>query len=188
MDTAAVEDYPSWSPDGSQIVFVSDQDNDDYLTDLYVMNADGSDIRRLTEDARHTYAPVWSPDGSQIVFISDRDSEDYAFELYLIQADGTDLRRLTTNTVVDRWPFWRPAVPLPACLLVFDASVNVRSGPGTSYDLLGTTSSGQQAVPTGISADGAWWQFSFEEHTAWVSASLAALRVIGACKDIPVIE
>jgi len=58
---------PTWSPDGSRIAFVSDRETE--LENLYVMNADGSGIRRLTDMTR-VCCPAWSPDGTRIAFSS----------------------------------------------------------------------------------------------------------------------
>ena len=68
-------DYqPSWSPDGTQIIFASDRESDSYIDDIWVMDADGSNQTRLTESGGYDYQPSWSPDGTQIVFVSDRSS------------------------------------------------------------------------------------------------------------------
>ncbi len=64
---------PSWSPDGTQIVFVSDRDQTAGIYDLYIMNADGSGVSRLTNDTAIDYSPDWSPDGKKIVFRSHHD-------------------------------------------------------------------------------------------------------------------
>lgn len=56
-----------WSPDGSQIAFVSDRDGGDDL-DLYIMDADGTDIRQITDLPGHEHAPSFSPDGKAIAF------------------------------------------------------------------------------------------------------------------------
>ena len=53
------QDAVSWSPDGSKIAYVDDGD-------IYVMNADGSNTRRLTTDPKGDFYPAWSPDGSTI--------------------------------------------------------------------------------------------------------------------------
>ena len=62
---------PSWSPDGKRIVFSGSSGG---ITDLYVVNADGSEIRRLTSDKFGDLQPQWSPDGRTIAFATDRDS------------------------------------------------------------------------------------------------------------------
>ncbi|MDH5196075.1 MAG: BamA/TamA family outer membrane protein [Gemmatimonadota bacterium] len=67
---------PSWSPDGSQIVFTG---YDGGLSDLFVVNADGTNLRRLTQDAYADLQPAWSPNGRTIAFITDRGPEtDFA--------------------------------------------------------------------------------------------------------------
>jgi Tol biopolymer transport system component len=63
---------PSWSPDGKQIVFTGYEGG---LSDLYVVNRDGSGLRRLTEDKYADLHPVWSPDGGSIAFATDRGPE-----------------------------------------------------------------------------------------------------------------
>ena len=60
------EEYPKWSPDGTQISFLSDRDSD---VEIYVMNADGSDQRRLTNSQGSDTEAAWSPDGTQIVYL-----------------------------------------------------------------------------------------------------------------------
>jgi len=72
---------PDWSPDGSTIVFVSDRGDD---VDLYTMDADGSDVRRLTTQGGGL-SPRWSPDGSQIAFARGGD-------IWVMNADGSDER------------------------------------------------------------------------------------------------
>ncbi|MBX6333023.1 MAG: PD40 domain-containing protein [Gemmatimonadaceae bacterium] len=60
---------PSWSPDGRRIVFSG---NHGGITDLYMVNADGTDFRQLTNDKYGDIQPQWSPDGSTIAFATDR--------------------------------------------------------------------------------------------------------------------
>ena len=79
--------------------------------DLYVMRADGSDVRRLTNDPGSELFPVCSPDGSRIAFISDRDKPgSRLYELYVANvAQGlTNLTRVTTNDVQDGHPGFSP--------------------------------------------------------------------------------
>jgi Tol biopolymer transport system component len=60
---------PSWSPDGKQLVFTG---YDGGMSDLFTVNRDGSDLRRLTSDKFGDLHPVWSPDGKTIAFATDR--------------------------------------------------------------------------------------------------------------------
>ena len=60
---------PTWSPDGKQIVFTG---YDNGVTDLFIVNADGTNLRRLTNDKYADLQPTWSPDGKTIAFATDR--------------------------------------------------------------------------------------------------------------------
>ena len=84
-DDAGHDFLPAWSPDGETIVFQSDRCADGERTDLYAMDADGSNVRRLTRGfAEH---PAWSPDGRWLAFNSFRG-------LAVMAADGGEHRSL----------------------------------------------------------------------------------------------
>jgi Tol biopolymer transport system component len=84
--------------------------------ELYLMNADGTGLRRLTRNAAFGNDPVWSPDGRKLVFGKRPERSGAACrptgrcheEIYVINADGTGLRRLTRNAVFDGDPVWSP--------------------------------------------------------------------------------
>ena len=95
---------PAWSPDGQQIAFMSSQNGD---PEIYVVNTDGSKLKRLTFAAGVSTSPAFNPKtGQQIVFVSDRAGDPV---LYLANADGTNVQRLDMpdmGYVVD--PSWSP--------------------------------------------------------------------------------
>jgi TolB protein len=75
--------------------------------DIYVMQADGSNQTRLTDDPADDRDPVWSPDGQWIAFISLRDGVS---ELYVMRADGSAQTRLTDDAETETGrPAWSPA-------------------------------------------------------------------------------
>lgn len=102
-DTPVAEGYPSWSPDGSRLLFESHTPDGNF--DVYVMQADGTNVRRLTDHPRRDVGPAWSPDGLKIAFMSDRDGKE--FNLYLMNADGSGLERLTEGET-DWFPQFSP--------------------------------------------------------------------------------
>jgi TolB protein len=64
------------------------------------MNADGTDVQRLTYTPHEDRCPMWSPDGRRIAFVSDHYGHE---EVWVIDADGTDAQRLTVNGGVPGW-------------------------------------------------------------------------------------
>jgi Tol biopolymer transport system component len=82
------DSYPSWSPDGGRIVFESNRAGSH---DIWVMNADGSDVRRLTDHPALDETPVFSPDGERIVFASEREGE---LDVFSMRPDGSGLVNL----------------------------------------------------------------------------------------------
>ena len=93
---------PVFSPDGTRIAFMSTRDGN---AEIYVMNVDGSNLRRLTNHPADDVTPTWSPSGGQIAFTSDRSGRP---QIYIMNADGTGVARITNETEADR-PTWSPA-------------------------------------------------------------------------------
>ena len=86
--------YPTWSPDGRRIAFHSNRDGADGVFNIYVMNADGSNVTRLTNRLKSGWNPAWSPDGRRISFYSLRAGN---LDIYVMDADGADVTRLTNH-------------------------------------------------------------------------------------------
>ncbi|MEZ4727314.1 MAG: hypothetical protein R3E79_09295 [Caldilineaceae bacterium] len=98
----------NFSYGAARIVFVSDRDNTstgEVNTELYLMDADGANVQRLTTNPGRDEMPDWSPTGDKIVFSS---SHDDGMEIYVIKADGSAQQRLTYLAGNDWFPTWSP--------------------------------------------------------------------------------
>lgn len=84
--------FGAWSPDGKQIAFTSDRHGD---PEIYVANADGSALRRLTHSAGRDAHPAWSADGRYLLFQSPR--EDKQTRIFRMELDGTGQRSLAAT-------------------------------------------------------------------------------------------
>lgn len=85
-----------------EVAFTSERDGN---PEIYVINADGTNPRRLTTNEALDGAPDWSPDGARIAFHTARDGN---LEIYVMNADGSGAQRLTDNAAPDSEPDWSP--------------------------------------------------------------------------------
>jgi TolB protein len=96
----------SWAqaPHKPQIAFVSDRDG---VSQIYVMDVTGRNVRRLTTPPGSSNRPAWSPDGRTIAFNSDRDGIGRT-GIYLMDADGGNVRKLPIPLFAPSGPTWSP--------------------------------------------------------------------------------
>ena len=106
----------SVSPDGTRVAFTSTRDGN---SEIYVMNMDGSNQRRITNHPGNDITPTWSPSGSQIAFTSDRGGSP---QIYIVGADGLGVQRVTSESYADRATWSQP----PYNEIAYAA----RTGPG----------------------------------------------------------
>ena len=117
---------PFFSPDGKQIVYrawhpQTAADSTEYSSllgqnvvrptrmEIWVMNADGSGQRQVTNLGGANFAPYFHPDGRRILFSSNyKNPRSRNFDLYLINGDGTGLEQVTTNADFDAFPMFSP--------------------------------------------------------------------------------
>jgi TolB protein len=160
---------PAWSPDGSKIAFRSES------SDIYVIDADRTDLTQLTNNPAGDGSPAWSPDGTKIAFTSGRDGNG---EIYVMNADGTNQTRLTNNPAADDRPDWSPDGTKIAFVSMRDGNEEIYSmnADGTgAIDL--TNDPGYQTMPS-WSPDGSRIAF-MRRPSASAGGWLGQLYVMG---------
>ena len=124
-DTPGYDGGPFFSYDGTKIVYRASHPEGDELADyqrllaqglirpsqldIFVMDADGSNKRQLTDNGRANFGPYFFPDGKRIIFSSNMDAESPRvpdFDLYAINVDGTGLERITYAGDFDGFPMF----------------------------------------------------------------------------------
>jgi Tol biopolymer transport system component len=98
---ASYDSGPGWSPDGSQIAFESNADGD---MEIYLMNADGANVRQITHNTVWDEGPAWSPDGKRFAF--SHGADDLHLDIWTMDADGSNQQQLTTYPGRDESPDW----------------------------------------------------------------------------------
>ncbi len=110
------DNFPAWSPAGDVIAFTSYRDGD---YEIYTIKPDGTGLKRLTNSPGNDAHCTWSPDGKWIAFSSARggfkdeaalhpyNPQPYG-DIYVMRADGSDVRRLTDNQFEEATPGWIP--------------------------------------------------------------------------------
>lgn len=91
---------PTYSPDGRRIAFYGEVNR---IFDIYLMNADGTDLINLTNDSTECYSPSWSPDGNWIAYTAGN-SKNY--EVWIINVHTKEKRRVTDSPGRDEKPAW----------------------------------------------------------------------------------
>jgi TolB protein len=100
-----IDDRLIWSPDGSAIAFESNQaGTGNRAHAIYTMNADGTNIQRVTPPTLSVSSPAWSPDGRHLVFVAYESEDTVAFDI--IDRDGSNLQTLIRGTTYLASPSW----------------------------------------------------------------------------------
>jgi Tol biopolymer transport system component len=174
--------YPVWSPDGTRIAFQSDRESVPLILgvepqlipslfnqEIFVMNANGTGLINVSNNAAYDGDPSWSPDGEHIVFDTDRDAEDGMIlmaivpgdlgrEIYVVNADGGNPTNLSNSPEDDGYPVWSP----DGSKIVFSSS---RDGNWEIYTM-NPDGSGQARL-THNSADD--YMATWSPDSAWIS-------------------
>jgi Tol biopolymer transport system component len=160
---------PSFSPDGKQIAFCygSGSSFDTLVSEIYVINADGTGLKQLTNDGVFACSPRWSPDGEQLIF-----SETFAptgqAVIMAMRSDGTGERTILTTGEFRFWNSFGPATFTPnGKKIVFESQFGglvsaawIMNSDGTHKRRL--TAAPLEAFPLDVSPDGT--QILFANH------------------------
>lgn len=143
-DTNAIDTSPSYSPDGSRIVFTSDRGG---RAQIYVMNADGSNQQRISFGDGTYSTPVWSPRGDLVAFTKQSGGE---FQIGVMRTDGSG-ERILSSGFLQEGPTWSPN----GRVIMFFRQDAGAAGPKLyTIDLTGRN---EQQVPTpNFASDPAW--------------------------------
>jgi TolB protein len=140
--------------------------------ELYVVNRDGSNLRRLTNHPASDITPTWSPSGTQIAFTSDRTGTP---QIYIVGADGLGLQKLTSEPYADR-ATWSPA-PFN------EVAYTARTGPGNDIKIiaLATREVRQITFGEGTNESPAWAPNG--RHFAFTSTRSGKTQVFTIARD-----
>ncbi len=94
---------PAWSPDGSRIAFDAGDPKWKGNVDVYVMDADGKNVKQLTDHPKIDSQPNWSPDEKWIAYMSEESGNR---DIWIMRSDGTHKTQVTSDPGMDVWPRW----------------------------------------------------------------------------------
>lgn len=173
---------PSWSPDGSKILYdqmneIPDQLNEETgsttMMDIWVVNPDGTNPQPLTGDQFYmAYFPAWSPDGAQIAFVATQmpDAEAQGrgpSGVYVANVDGTSIQRLATDQYgMPMAPSWSPDGKGIAYLAATSISLTESDGARAELRLVSADAAEQGTILAGLLVEPAFDPFDSLGSTA----------------------
>jgi Tol biopolymer transport system component len=162
-NTAVAGFYPSFSPDGAQVVF---QRNVGGSSNIFVMNADGTNLHQITTTGQDT-SPAWSPSGTKIAFASRRIG---LWQIFTMNIDGTgqvNISNSATNDIQPAWSFSGSNIAFTRAPQTFPAIEKIwtMTSTGGSQTQI-TTGAGNDEHPT-YSPDGTTIAFSTDRDGNW---------------------
>lgn len=159
---------PVWSPDGSKIAFTTNRDGN---PEIYVMNRDGSGVRRMTNSPGIDVSPTWSPTGGQLAWVSDRTGTP---KIYLMNADGSGVRPLINEECYR--PTWSTA---PFNEIAYAA----KNGPGYDIKVYSFATGESRKITDGIGSNESPAFSPNGRHIAFTSTRNGKVQVYTIARD-----
>jgi TolB protein len=162
---------PAWSPDGTKIAFMSNRDGN---AEIYVMDANGGNVRRITRHPLIDSTPTWSPAGNQIAFTSDRSGKP---QIYVVDSDGlSQPRRITTDEIWADRATWSPA---PFNEIAYAA----QSGPGFDIKIYDVATGASRRITNGEGSNESPAFSPTGRHIAFASTRLGNQQIFVVGRD-----
>lgn len=159
---------PAWSPDGSKIAFTSNRDGN---PEIYVMNKDGSGLRRMTNHPAIDVNPTWSPTGNQIAWVSERTGTP---KIYIMNVDGTGQRTLVNEECYR--PTWSGE---PFNEIAYAA----KTGPGFDIKIYSFQSGESKKITDGIGTNESPVFSPNGRHIAFTSSRTGKVQIFTVARD-----
>jgi TolB protein len=159
---------PIWSPDGTKIAFTTNRDGN---PEIYVMNRDGTGVRRMTNHPGIDVSPTWSPTGGQLAWVSDRTG---TARIYIMNVDGTGERVLISEECFR--PTWSSGK-------FNEIAYAGRSGPGYDIKVYSFADGASRRITDGIGSNESPAFSPNGRHIAFTSTRNGKVQVYTIARD-----